>query len=285
MYEVTLLLILGFVYLAIASIQDIKKREVANWLSFSLIIFALAYRIFYSAFMNDWNFLVMGIIGLVIFVGLGFGLYYGRFFAGGDAKLIMGIGLVITVYSTWQENTISIITFIALMLLSGAVYGGIFSLALALKSKNNFKKEFSKLAKEKWGLIQLTIFLGIISLIVVFLTKEWSFLLLPVLIFILPWIYIYAKSVDEGCMIFQTPIEELTEGDWLYKDVELSKEKIKANWEGLSKEEIELIKKSKIKTVLVRRGIPFVPAIFIAFIIWLYLFLWNPLLVNRIFFL
>ncbi|GIU69536.1 MAG: hypothetical protein KatS3mg002_0772 [Candidatus Woesearchaeota archaeon] len=36
---------------------------------------------------------------------------------------------------------------------------------------------------------------------------------------------------------------------------------------GISKEQIELLKKSKIKKVLVKEGIPFIPAFLIAFIL------------------
>jgi hypothetical protein len=33
--------------------SDLKKREVPNWLNFSLVVFALAYRAFYSVINND----------------------------------------------------------------------------------------------------------------------------------------------------------------------------------------------------------------------------------------
>ena len=55
------LIILAIVWLAVASICDIRKREVPNWLNFSLIAFALAYRAFYSVIENDSKFFIYGV--------------------------------------------------------------------------------------------------------------------------------------------------------------------------------------------------------------------------------
>jgi Flp pilus assembly protein protease CpaA len=52
------LIILAGIWLVIASLQDIKKREVPNWLNFSLIIFALGYRAIYASINSDLMFFV-----------------------------------------------------------------------------------------------------------------------------------------------------------------------------------------------------------------------------------
>ena len=87
----------------------------------------------------------------------------------------------------------------------------------------------------------------------------------------MPYIYLYTKSVDEACMVRQISTSRLTEGDWLYKNVRAGNKTIKAEWSGLSKEDVRLLKK-KHKTVLIRYGIPFSPVFLISFIIifWLY---------------
>ena len=59
--------ILALVWLIVASIQDIKKREIPNWLSFSLIVFALAFRALYSVINLDVRFFMYGLLGLGIF--------------------------------------------------------------------------------------------------------------------------------------------------------------------------------------------------------------------------
>lgn len=280
MYEFIFLFVLASLYLIFASIQDLKTREVANWLSFSLIIFGVIYRISYGVFSGYYFFIYQGIIGMIIFIVLGYLFYYGRFFAGGDAKLLMGLGAAIFFYPSFYENLISTASFLFLMLVSGAVYGIFWSTFLMIKNYSNFQKEFKKLKKENWGKIQLSLVLSIFSLIFLYLTNDLILLFVPILIFILPWIYIYAKAIDEGCMIYETPVEKLVEGDWLYKQVVIDqkgKNKILPNWQGLDTKEIEILKKSKIKSVEVKQGIPFVPAISLAFFIWMYLVLSESL--------
>ena len=57
---------------------------------------------------------------------------------------------------------------------------------------------------------------------------------------------------------------ELREGDWLVNDIRIGGKVIKADWDGLSLENIKLLKnKNKVK---IKSGLPFVPAFLIAFI-------------------
>ena len=57
---------------------------------------------------------------------------------------------------------------------------------------------------------------------------------LAVVVFFIPYVYMYANAVDESCMIKKTRTSELTEGDWLYKDVRVKGKVIKGNmgWAG-----------------------------------------------------
>ena len=68
MLGVIFLFILGLIWITFASIQDLKNKEIANWLNFSLIIFALGFRFFYGLFeSNNFEFFYQGLIGLGIF--------------------------------------------------------------------------------------------------------------------------------------------------------------------------------------------------------------------------
>ena len=98
--EVTFLLGIGLIWIIFASVTDLKKREVPNWLSFSLIIFALGFRLFYGIF-ESWNFFLQGIIGLGIFFVLGNLFYYLKLFAGGDAKLMIALGSVLPFFDSF----------------------------------------------------------------------------------------------------------------------------------------------------------------------------------------
>ena len=96
MLEVIFLIVLGLIWIVFATLQDLKEREVANWLNFSLIIFALGFRFFFSLFAEQgFSFFYQGLIGLGIFFIVGNGLYYARVFAGGDAKLMIALGTIL----------------------------------------------------------------------------------------------------------------------------------------------------------------------------------------------
>ena len=53
MIEYYFLFVLTAVYLIIASIEDVKKTEVANWITLSLAVFALTYRAIYSVYSKN----------------------------------------------------------------------------------------------------------------------------------------------------------------------------------------------------------------------------------------
>jgi hypothetical protein len=118
-------------------------------------------------------------------------------------------------------------------------------------------------------------FLGIILIILGFI--EELFFPFGILVFIIPYFYLYAKSIDEVCMIKKIKTNDLMEGDWLYRDLKVGKKLIKADWDGLTKEQIKEIKK-RYKEIKIRQGIPFVPVFLISFLFLIYFWttgLWN----------
>lgn len=269
------LIILGFIWISFATIEDLKKREIANWINFSLIIFALGFRFFYSLFsLEDFNFFYQGLIGFGIFFILGNLLYYSRVFAGGDAKLMMGLGPILPLSWNFLGNLNLFLNFFFLFLIMGALYGLLVSFYLSISNSKEFKKEFKKRVKENRNLIVLSMFIGTVFLLLGFL--NFFLIYFGILLFVFPYLYIFAKSIDESCMVVLVNPKFLTEGDWLYKNIKLGKKLIKANWEGLDKEEILLLRKSK-KKVLIRKGIPFTPVFLLSFLILIILFLLNIL--------
>jgi hypothetical protein len=86
----------------------------------------------------------------------------------------------------------------------------------------------------------------------------------------MPYIYLYAKSVDEVAMVKVVAVSKLTEGDRIYNDIKVGNKTIKANWGGLSKKDLELLKKSK-RRVKIREGVAFTPVFAISFVFFFYL--------------
>ena len=142
MHYLIFLIILAGIWLVFAAIYDLKKRMVPNWLSFSLIIFALGFRFFYSLFNENFIFFYQGLIGLGIFFIIGNALYYGRVFAGGDAKLMIALGAVLPFSENFFKNIESFSFFILLFLFVGGFYGLIWSIFLTINNFKIFKKEF-----------------------------------------------------------------------------------------------------------------------------------------------
>ena len=67
MFEIIFLFSLAIIWMIFGAVADLKYHIVPNWLNFSLIIFALGARFFYSLFSGDFNFFYQGLIGLGIF--------------------------------------------------------------------------------------------------------------------------------------------------------------------------------------------------------------------------
>ena len=136
------LIILGFVWILGAVLQDLRRREVDNIWNFSLIFFALAYRAGFSIYNNDYWFLLNGIIGFVIFLILGNLFYYLRVFAGGDAKLMIALGPLLPLSYNWIVNFKIFGLFILLFLITGSVYVLVWSIILMIKNWKKFKKQY-----------------------------------------------------------------------------------------------------------------------------------------------
>lgn len=274
MIEVIFLLVLAFVWIIFAVFSDIKRTEIPNWLNFSLIIFALGYRFFYALFsLGNFNFFYQGLIGLGIFAVVGNLLYYGRTFAGGDAKLMIALGAILPFSGNFFTNVKIFVSFVFLFLITGAIYGIFTSGYFAAKNFKEFKREFAK---------RYNIYLKRNLIIMIFALLVMSggiffnglLLYLGALLFFLPLLYVYAKSVDESSMKKRINPKFLREGDWLYKDLKVGNKTIKANWDGLDKSDIKLLKK-KVKLVTIRKGVVFAPVFLISFFILVYIYFFN----------
>jgi len=115
-------------------------------------------------------------------------------------------------------------------------------------------------------------FVSALLVIIIGIVFDMLVLYLGVILFLLPVVYIYAKAIDESCMVKKIKSSKLVEGDWIYNDIKIRRGVVvKAKWEGVSMKDILAIKKNK-KFVLVREGIPFVPVFFFTFLI--LVFMW-----------
>ena len=265
------LIFLGLVWIIGAVIQDLRRREVDNIWNFSLIAFALSYRTFLSVYTNDYSFLINGVLGFFIFLFLGNLFYYMRLFAGGDAKLLIALGTVLPFSLDWMINFKIFSFFIILFLCLGSIYTFTWSLFLVFNNFDNFKKEFKKQSLKYKLMFNLALILGILWVIVFYILNMISFSLIGIIILLFPLLFVFVKAVEESCMIKSLYARQVTEGDWLYKDITVNGKKIKSTWEGISKEELNIIRRNPKQKILIKQGIPFTPSFFFAFLVLLFL--------------
>ena len=81
----SILFFLGLGGILFGTIQDLRTREVANWLTLCLLLTGLVFRYFAAIQSGDAYIFWSGVIGTGVFFILGMACYYGRLFAGGDA--------------------------------------------------------------------------------------------------------------------------------------------------------------------------------------------------------
>ena len=268
--ENVFLIVLAVVWLVGAILQDLHRREVDNIWNFSLIGFALAYRLAVSGLTGNYWFFINGVAGFVIFLLLGNLFYYSRLFAGGDAKLVIALGAILPLSYSWIANIEIFGLFILGFLVGGSIYVFVWSLFLAFVNFGNFVKEYKKQAKSyrhyfTWSLIFVLIF----GVMLYFLDRKLAFSSLVFLLF--PILFVFARAVEEVCMVKRVEVSKLTVGDWLYEDLYVRGKKIRKNWEGLSEKDIKLIRDKYNRKVLVKYGVPFTPSFLIGFLFVLYL--------------
>lgn len=274
MNEVFLFILAG-VWLVFALVQDCKSREISNWLNYSLLAFALAYRAFMSIAINDYVFFLSGILGVAIFFVFANLFYYTKVFAGGDAKLLISLGAVIP-YSGLDNVLSYSVGFLVLLFVLGAAYTLVYSIFIARRHFNSFYKLFNDyLRKYKW--------IWYASCIVAFFILLINDLLLNIvagIIFILPPLFFYLKSIEKSCMIVYISSKNAREGDWIERNIKIGNKLVKSTIHGLTKEDLVLLHKVN-KKILIRQGIPFAPAFVLAFIVMVYAYLsgwsWSSL--------
>jgi Flp pilus assembly protein protease CpaA len=255
----------ALVWILFATIQDLRKREVANWLNFSLIAIAFSYRVFYSNFNNDWSFLLYGIYGFALFFLLGYLFYYGKVFAGGDSKLLIALGGILP-FETFGDLFYVTLGFLFVLFFIGTIYSLIYSIIISVIRRKRFVHEFK--IKIKSSKIILTIVVALVAILVIiegFIQGSWRFSVISSIgITLLGMLYIYLMAVDK-CMIALRAPGKLTEGDWILNDIKVGNKWIRKSVHGLSLEEIRLLRKSG-KSIYVKDGIPFIPVFLVAFI-------------------
>jgi Flp pilus assembly protein protease CpaA len=266
---VTVLLCVAFAIVAIATYTDIRSREVPDWLNFAGIAAGFGVRLVWALQTNDWAQLGWGAMGFALFFAIGVLMYYTGQWGGGDSKLMMALGVLFgfdfTLYSV-------ALAFLIWALFAGAAYGLVWSVVLALQHWKDFAARYAALSRKYvkahvpvWAVLILGIAFAIASDDQLFRVLMLSVALAAPVLF---YLMLCVKAVENCCMYKATPPAQLTEGDWIAKNVVIKGKYICGPKDlGVTKKTIQQLKKLNVKSVLVKEGIPFVPSFFIAFVL------------------
>ena len=273
--------VLSFIALLIGSITDLKTREVPDWLNYGLVFSGLGLNFLFSIIYSNSSFIINSLIGLAIFFGIAYIMFYAGQWGGGDSKMLMGIGAMIGI-DVGASSSQFLFGFFINALFVGAIYGLLWSLYLVFKNKNKFWKEFSKiLAEKKFVRWKQTILVSLVLLLILFFVinlYEIKILILSIAFLMIAtfYLWIFVKTVEKTCMCKLVEPFKLTEGDWIVKNIYVGGKYITGPKDlGISKSQIrklvEFYKKRKVKKILIKEGIPFVPSFLVAFVItWIF---------------
>ncbi len=240
----------------------------------------LASGVIYGLITQQYLLIIHTVFGFLVGMAFAYLMFYTGQWGGGDSKLIMGMGAILgfNVFALFGETNLHLLYYLIIMIFVGALYGLVWTLALAVIRRREFIPALIKKTSEPkmriYRLLVLVVTLVVIVASPFLLTYPYNIALitLAAALFIIFYLWIFVKIVEETCMIRLLPIDKLTEGDWIATPVIVGKKYITGPKElGITREQIALLKKyaHKIpkKSILVKEGIPFIPVFFISYII------------------
>ena len=266
-----IIIIIALIWLIFASIQDLKTREVPDWASYSLMIIAFIAAILKSILLKN-TFILISLFSFFLFLILGSLMYYTKQVGGGDVKILAGLGALIPIYPEellrYFSPNLDLPFFLILIfniILVGALYGLFYGIYLLIKNKN--KIEFKKYRINK---VYLVISLVLIILQFLFNDPLLKLILvfLALMLILIPYLHLFIKILEKNVMIKKIPIERLTEGDWIINSIYHKNKLIyNKNSPGVTKAQILLLKKFRIKNTIIKEGLPFIPTFLLALIV------------------
>lgn len=272
------LLILGLAIVTIGSVADLRWREVPDWSNYFGISAALMIRTIYSLGTGSWGYVFEGLLGLGAMYCLACGLFYLGQWGGGDSKLLMALGAIFGLGFSPDSTGGLMGSFLVNLILFGGIWGGFWSVKLAIEHQTEVSKAYKSLMRKKAVLHAKMYFfviaLGLLALAFAFpITSPAGSYQFRIPLIILAatglltfYTWGFAKSVEKACFIKNVPVKNLEEGDWIQHDILVKGKRLAGPSDlGVSRDQIKALNLSGLKTVTVKEGVPFVPGFFLAY--------------------
>ena len=268
---------IAFIALLIGSYTDFKTREVPDWANFGLIAAGFGINLLFSIVYWKINFIIGSIIGFGVFFAIAWIMSYTGQWGGGDSKILMGLGAMIGI-DVFSKEIPFLADFLINALVIGALYGILWSFLLIAKNRKKFIKSFRKLNSSKKIILakKIVLVLFFVFVLIALLAPGAFARLIAIYLALLTaltfYLWVAVKAVEDSCMLKFVKPQQLTEGDWIAKEIKVDEKYIAGPKDlGIEKKQIrkliEFYKKRKIRNVLIKEGIPFVPSFFIAYVI------------------
>ena len=265
-----ILLILGLLLVAVGSIADLWWREVPDWNNYFGIAAALMIRTVYSLGTGSWTWILEGLLGLGAMYCLACGLFYLGQWGGGDSKLLMALGAVFGL-GMWNREMLG--SFLVNLVFFGGVWGGFWSIQLAAKHGPAVCGAFKALMRKHAVLHAKTMcYLAAVAMLAgAFAFPAFSarlpLIILAITAIVTFYTWGFAKAVESACFIKNVPVKELEEGDWIQHDIVVKGKLLCGPRDlGVSREQIKSLQRARVKSVIVKEGVPFVPGFFFAYV-------------------
>lgn len=249
-----------FIVFILASIEDIKKREVYDYLNFGFIFFILSIGIFDSLIQESLIPITYVTLGVILGFFFGFVLYYIGMWGGGDAKFLIGFSGATYYFLHYLDfgSAYQIFSNI-IFLLQDAIFVNFslyFYFVLFFLNFLLLLLTLKKVLIDKNGASFILTILFLLFLITLYYDKVNYFSLLFSFVIFLFLFFLDERVFNNLTLSFNKKVKNLKEGDYLaedliYRDHILVSSGEKLN--GLKNDDINFIKKylskeSKVKT-------------------------------------
>ena len=260
-----------FITFCIATYTDLRWTEVPDWLSYSTIIAALALHGIESiTTASAWP-LASSLLGLATYAALGLSLFYLGQWGGGDAKLLMGTGAMLT-FTT--HLTSPFILYPLLLLTAGGVYSALWTAVVALRNIHDVHAQLRILYTQRGllttqrALIISAVLIGLGALILPLPTEQTvAILLLCAALPLLLALFVLLRAIEHRCFRTRTTAHHLIEGDWIIEPVtQHGKTLYTPTNTGISADDINTLRAHNVTNILIKTGIPFIPSFLLALI-------------------
>jgi len=251
---------------AAGTATDLKGRWVPDWVNYFMIIFGISGHALISVVQWSIRPFVYSAAAAGILYGVSSLLFYAGVWGGGDAKLFVGLGALLPVFTPavsapWPW----LVTLWVNTLVFGSILGVLGSFYLAVKYKAKFVPELKNQFAKNRRTIYMTPALIILPAMIYFLDLPIEIFALSMLLLLFPFLYVVLKAVEHSCMFKHIAPSKLVEGDWVVDEVHIGSHNYKPAKSGIEKKDIigliELEKAGKLKHVKIKEGLPYVPAL------------------------